>query len=243
MKYFKLRHNGIDFKEVGSYPQLEKLIFLGDYEKAEVSGYRNSIQENWRIPELEFGDKAKRTSLLSSCISSIVFLIFDFNSIDFLMNFKIGKHQTWPIKVHYKNEVLSDYLLFHISHPMDKVIVNYAESEFLIGKLGDWKDPSVRNPVKVDSYENYLSLLEVLKETTDKSQIRCNKLVFDFKNTDLDMFRLIDVPFGNGYYVSERLRDAILAQRFTGMMFTPIEEFERRIVITPSPPNTSALPS
>ena len=231
MKYYKLEHKGAELKEIGSFPQLEKLVNLGDYEKIGLMASRNPIIIKWVPPELGFGHKARQTTLLSSCISSAIFLILKNYFIDFLSDFINGPFQTWPMKVHYKKQVLTEYLLFHISYPLDNQIVNYGNSEFLVGKLGDWRDPSIRKPINVESHENYLNLIEVLKESSSNSQIRCNKLVLDFKNIDVDMFRLADVPFGSGYYISERLRDTILDKRFTGMDFLEIEEYEKKIEV------------
>ena len=231
MKYYKLEHVGTNFKEVGSFPQLENKIKLGDYENVKLKAIRHPLNEDWTLPELGFGNKAKPTTLLSSCISNVIFLIFKRYFIDFLNDFNVGHHQTWPMKVHHKKEVLDEYLLFHISYPLDDKIVSYGDSEFLVGKLGDWKDPSIRKPINIENHKNYLSLIEVLKESSGNSQIRCNKLVLDFKNIDADIFRLIDVPVGSGYYVSEKLRDAILEKRFTGMDFLEIEEYEKRIEV------------
>ena len=61
--------------------------------------------------------------------------------------------------------------------------------------------------------------------------LRCDQLIFNLSKATEDLFRITDVPFGHGYYVSERLKEAIEKERFTGMAFKEIEEYNKRIKV------------
>ncbi|MEZ4971618.1 MAG: hypothetical protein R2814_18495 [Flavobacteriaceae bacterium] len=233
MKYYKLDFS-LNVDEVGKYPQIETMYNLGDIEKVDnyPMAYKQSIDFIWDIPQPILYRQSKLTTLLSGGIfSSFILLVFRTSFVRFLERFNLGEYRSWPIKVHYKGQIFKEYSLFHISYPSDEQYVDYASSEFLIGTSEDWQNPDIRKPVKVEGYANYQSLMEVLKENENNARIRCNKLIFDFTGTDIDMFRLIDIPFGEGYYVSERLKTAIEEQGFTGMAFEEIEEYEKGIKV------------
>jgi hypothetical protein len=49
---------------------------------------------------------------------------------------------------------------------------------------------------------------------------------------NLDLFRIINIDsIGIGYYVSERLKNPIEEQKFTGFAFNDIEEIDKRIKV------------
>jgi|SRR5690606_33713034 len=110
---------------------------------------------------------------------------------------------------------------------MQENYVDYKNSSFIVGKARDWNYQGKN--LDIPSYKNYKSLKEILKE--QKLKIKSKKLVLDFSKTDQDMFRMADMPFGNGYYVSEKLKNAIEEKQFTGMEFREINEFDKRIEV------------
>lgn len=227
MKYYKLEHNWNITKEIGHYPQIDRRVSLGDdYEMIEQIAQHRAIGKKWIVPELGLNDKARRTTLASNCISSLVFLILKDYFLDFLKDFNLDDCQDWPIKVHYKGGVIDDYRLFHISHPSDGKYVDFSNSEFLIGKQAIYEDQSIGKPINIENYKNYLNLLELIREEDESLYIQCPKLVLDFSNATEDMIRFAESPQA-GYYVSERLRDAVLEKRFTGMDFLEIGEYSK----------------
>ncbi len=227
MKYYRLT-NTLNIKEIGKYPQGILPVSLGGIRDL---NFNQPININL-LPEPSIHNKAKLTTYLdTNFINSNIFLVFKNYFIDFLTNLKVHEYQSWFIKVHHKNEVLYDYSLFRISNSSDNEFVNYTKSEFLIGKLGDWEDPSIRKAVKVESYENYKSLIDVLQSSEDGSQIRCNKLVLNLSKCNVDMFRLIKNPILTGYIVSEKLKNSIEEKHYTGMEFKELKDVDNRIEI------------
>ncbi|HMQ06712.1 MAG TPA: hypothetical protein PKC30_05390 [Saprospiraceae bacterium] len=55
--------------------------------------------------------------------------------------------------------------------------------------------------------------------------LKPHEVYLDFSVMDEDMLRFEFMPFhGPGYYISEKLKNAIEVQRFTGMAFQEIEK-------------------
>lgn len=230
MKYYKLSKVIDKLDEIGKYPQVETMFQLGDIDYVYEIKRHNPYYENWQIPEPILHTKAKPTTLIDGgYISPLIFLILKDSFIPFLKEFNIADFQTWAIKVHHNKEILYEYVLFHLSYPNDSTLIDYSNSKFLIGKLGDWKNPNIRTPIQIENNQTYINIKEVLKESNNKSQIRCEKLILNLKHFNNDLFRLIDVPFGLGYYASERLKNAIEEKGFTGFAFQEIEEMDERI--------------
>lgn len=227
MKYY-IFQGSINKKVVGKYPQSEEVKVYGNLHELPLD---KPVQKDKLImQEPILHKKANLTSYLD--IGSILtnrYMVITEKLINFLEQFAIPEHTEWPIKIHQADNIILDYKLFHISYPSDQLVVNYQKSEFLIGELGDWRDPSIRKPVNVDSYAGYLNLRNELRNRSDNSEIRCNKLIIDFTKTDFDLFRLANVPFGSCYYISEKLIDAIEKEGFTGFDFKEIEYTNKNI--------------
>lgn len=228
MKYFQLNHS-IKQKEVGKFPQVETFEVYGN-----IRGYiePGEITGNKELPEPNLVSKAKLTTFLSGVINPNNFLVFKKYFIDFLKDYDFGEYQSWILNVRKNGELIRDYSLFYLMNDSQDKYVDFEGSEFLVGKLGDWKDTSSRKPVKVKNYREYLNLIDVLKNSNDKSDIRCDKLVLNLSSANEDLFRLSRMPyFGDGYYVSERLKNDIDNQGFTGISFKEIHEVDRRMLI------------
>lgn len=228
MKYYKLEL-ALEEKIIGKYPQSTEVKNLADINKMYNYGWEGPIKNLPAIPMPILNSKAKPTTFLSIHINKLIFLVVKNCFVDFLATFNVGNFQFWSIEVEHSNKVLREYVLFHLSNPSQEELVNFEDSQFLIGKLGDWKDPNTREPVKVTNYYQYCNLIEVLKESEDNLQIRCNKLILNLSNIKKDIFRLSNIPFGNGYYVSERLKSAIENEHFTGLKFKEIEKYNKYI--------------
>ena len=224
MKYYWLTNN-IDPKIIGKYDQSESA-----YNAPQLYdiGQNGEITENFIVPEPYVHPKAKLTSYLSSVpISNVKFLILKKEFIIFLKKFKIHEFQTWDMRVHHKEKVINDYCLFHLGYTSQKKYVDYKNSEFYIGNVKDFK--WIGETIKVSDYENFLSTREVLR--TQKLMLKGNKLILNFKEANEDLIRITDTPpivGSKGYYISERLKNAIEKNGFTGMTFKEIEEIDNR---------------
>ncbi len=231
MKYYKLELNS-NKEIIGSYPQNIGSKNVADINKIYNYGWEGPIKSLPVLPLPILNPKANLTTFINIHINKLIFLVVEKSFIEFLDNFHVGHFQTWNIEVDYKDKILNDYRLFHLSHPSQKKLVDFKRSKFLVGQLGDWKDPSIRKLVEIENYKGYSNLQEVLRNSKDNLQLRCNKLVLDLTGQQSDLFRLSNIPyFGNGYYASERLRQSVEQKGFIGMVFKEIEQHNKRIKI------------
>lgn len=228
MSYYKLR-NTIDIKQIGKYPQSVLPKSIGNIREL---GYDNKRINNLLLPEPVLHAKAKLTTYLQiDIIDSFRFLVIQNRFLNLLKEYELGPYQSWTLNIEHNDSIVKDYSLFYLVNMIEDSLIDFSKSELLIGKLGDWKDPSIRKKIKVDDYQHYYNLLEVLKESKDNSEIRYDKLVFDLSKTKLDMFRLGNNSLLLGYFVSERLKNAIEAESFTGLEFIRIEDIDERVEI------------
>jgi len=235
MKYYWLT-NSLKTKEIGKYPQSISPISLGNITSINNENpFDDTVPINEKkiqLPGPSIHPKSKTTSYLKiDTIGFTVFLVLKNYFLEFLKDFNIPKYQAWSINIYQSKRILKEYYLFRLSYSDDYKYINYTKSEFLIGKLGNWKDPSIRKAVKVESYENYKSLLDVLQSSEDGAQIRCNKSVLNLSKYNVDMFRLIENPILIGYIVSEKLKNAIEEKHYTGMVFKELKDVDNRIEI------------
>lgn len=232
MKYYKLK-NSFKTKEIGVFAQAERINKLGDLENIYIDGRKKPINIQWDIPEPIMKNKSKPTTYLHVIpFSDDIFLVLKKYFIDFLKGFNVGDFNHWPLKVHHNDNILTDYQLFHLSYPT-KVdnLIKYEQSDFVILPRGGRFENTPTKPVRLESYESFKNLKEVLNESNENITVSYDKLVVDFSDLDLDLFRFIEAPFTNGYYISERLKNAIEEQNFTGMAFQEIEEMDKRIKV------------
>jgi len=229
MKYYWLTNN-IDPKIVGRYDQSESAHNAPKFWEHIENG---EINEGMTIPEPILHSKANLTSYLSSVpINRLLFLILKKEFVEFLKDFNVSSFQTWNMKVHYRNKIITNYCLFYLSHPSQKKYVDYRNSEFYIGNIKDYK--WVGEEINISDYENFLSIREDLR--SQRLMLKAKKFVFNFSEATEDLIRITDAPpvvGSKGYYVSEKLKSAIEVEGFTGMTFKEIEEIdnERRIQV------------
>lgn len=224
MKYYKLSFSS-NVKEVGKIPQSEECL-AGDVQQDFIPS-EGKIDFDFKLPEPNLEKKSKQTSFINVVAIPSRFLVIDDELLNFLRVFDIGNYQSWKINTWLdKKEIIHKYNLFLINDTKQDKYIKFNQSEFLIGKLGDWKDLSVREPVKVENYSDYNDLRINLRKSKDKKRLRFSKILIDLSSATEDMFRIANVPPG-GYFVSEKLKNAITENGFTGMEFTEISELDK----------------
>lgn len=225
MKYYKLIES-INTKEIGVYPQVTHTKQFVEIQEFGL-GFNKHIQRQFILPEPIFENKAKETTIISvTAINNSVFLVLKNYFIDFLKNFKIANFQFWNINVYHKNQLVNDYSLFHLSYPIQKKVIDFEKSKFKIKDISN-------NILKEKKYINYHSYQTDWKKLIwEGSVITFDTLYLDFSGLNLDLIRIINIDsIGIGYYVSEKLKNAIEKYGFTGMSFQDIEEMDKRIKV------------
>ncbi|WAC01885.1 hypothetical protein N7U66_18810 [Lacinutrix neustonica] len=116
--------------------------------------------------------------------------------------------------------------MFYITNPSSENYIEFSRSEFSIKKIQDQQNKGEK--IGIPDYSSFVNTIDVLPEFTT---IACNKLVVNFKETKTDFFKISRVPYISGYFVSERLKNAIEEKGFTGMAFKEIGEIDKRIEV------------
>lgn len=226
MKYYKLT-NSRNTKEVGAYPQCENIKYLGDIQKDFIP-WQGMIDFDFKLPEPNLEKKAKQTSLINVVAIPALFLVIDDNLLSFLKDFNIGNYQSWKIKTWHNKKNIEKYNLFIINNTRQDEYIDFSKSEFKSKKLGDWNNSSVQKTVFVKNYDEYFMEKESLRK--DKLMLLHNRITLNLSKTTEDIFRIVNAPPG-GYFVSERLKDAIEKNDFTGMEFTEVSQIDKVEVI------------
>lgn len=217
MKYYKIS-SAVDFKEVGPYPQSEDVNFIGDVQK-EFMISPEFIDFDFDLPEPILLATAIQTSMISVAAIPYWFFVIDDFLLEFLKSFSLGAHQSWKITSWQKRVMLSQYNLFLLCESSQEKYIDFKISEFYVGSI---KDFGYRGEnLIIENYGDFKYYEEKLYE--EKCLVKASKVVFNLKNTNVDMFRISEVR-SKGYYVSEKLKNAIQDSGFTGIRFTEINQ-------------------
>lgn len=220
MKFYRLTLS-TDEKIIGRYPQSTEMLRIGDFGKDEnfKLGIYGPITNLDIHPITKLQSQAFLTTVIdSSYLRPQYFLTVRIELINLFDNFNIPDFEVFESPVHHNNKVY-DYKLFHIDYPSNDELIDFKSSEFYVGKRGL---PPSELSVSVNTFEEYLILQKQVKIDYEGNNLLCKKILLDFSQCNLDMFRLTVVP-ALGYFVSEKLKHAIEERGFTGFDFKEIE--------------------
>ncbi|TAF66772.1 MAG: hypothetical protein EAZ58_10145 [Flavobacterium sp.] len=230
MKYYRISYS-IEKKIIGHNPQIQKTTWDGrpnDDGAFGTQGLFNPIHKNPAIPTLEFYKSAKTTSLIHMVEIGIdEYLIINESFLEFLKPYCNGPFQTWKIKA-TKKEVDYTYYIFYLNEYKSDFI-NYEKSTFELFEE-KYSTISLNQEVKVTSDVDYLNKSIKYSGLNGVHHMQPTKIVLNTKNQEVDFFRCAHNGMA-GYYVSERLKQAILDNGFTGIEFEEIEEIRKRVLI------------
>ena len=229
MKYYRLKHS-LEKKEIGHYPQDKNIKWIGQAytENAFGNNLLNPIHNNPALPIIELYKSAKCTSLIHlGPITITEYLIINESFLAFLKPYFNGIIQTWKVKA-TKNEIDYAYYIFYLNEYKSDFI-NYGKSIFKLFEK-NYSSISLNQQVKVTSDVDYLDKCREFIGLYGIPAIQPVKIVLNTSNQEVDFFRCAHNGMA-GYYVSERLKHAILENGFTGMRFEEIEEIQNRVLI------------
>ncbi|WP_066225024.1 hypothetical protein [Formosa haliotis] len=226
MKYYLLTFSS-NVKEVGKIPQSEECL-IGDIQQDFIP-WEGVINFGFKLPEPNLEKKSKQTSYLNVVAIPSFFLVIDDELLNFLRGFKICNYQDWKINTWLnKKEITKKYNLFLLNDTKQSKYIDFKKSEFYSKKLGDWNNSSIQKSVFVKDYDEYIFVKEKLRK--DKLMLLHKNVTLDLSKTKVDLFRIVNAPPG-GYFVSEKLKNAIAENGFTGMEFTEVSELNKVEVI------------
>lgn len=225
MKYWRL-YNSAE-KEVGFVPQIVEAVFEGYYTDSSQlwNIYRNKMDKNTIIPKGHLHKKAKLTDLMSvSFCSGELFLSDKLRII--MEGFKAVGIQFAATEIIIKT---GERLKSNIIHPFESEysFIDAKNSTFhYTNSMGD----GLLREIKIVSGNEYLlaqiknRVIVAKIETMNYEPLIISKIEFD-NNCGIDLFSVFGVMNGGiGIYVSERLKDKILEEKCTGVIFREINE-------------------
>jgi hypothetical protein len=226
MDYYFLTPSA-NHKKVGVFPQSQSAHnFVEIQEKPFDLQRKIDLEFEIPIPILEM--KARFTSMLSVVPIPSWFLVFENRFIDFISNFNLPIYQTWKMNcIHPKQtSQMTNYSLFYICNPSDNKVVDYGSSKFYIGKNSDWRFRGDSILIK-DKNEFRLEQEKIM----NTGLIKCDELLLNFSSISEDMIRLSNNPIANGYLISEKLKNELDKNQFSGMEFVPVHKKDHRIKV------------
>ena len=230
MKYYRISYC-IDKKIIGHNPQIQKTTWDGrPVDKGSFAMYLlfDPIPTHPAIPTLEFYKSAKTTSLIDIVEIDInKFLIINELFLEFIKPFCNDSFHIWKIKA-TKKEVDYTYYIFYLNEYKSDFI-NYEKSTFELFEK-NYSTISLNQEIKVISDLDYLDKCREFIGLYGIPSIQPTKIVLNTCNQKVDFFRCANNDMA-GYYVSERLKQAILENGFTGIRFEEIEEIQNRVLI------------
>lgn len=220
--YFRIT-GSVEKKVIGLFPQSIESNPRGnirEYSLGEING------DELKLPTLKLRNTSKFTDLISSSeINQLQFLIASKELSEVLKNNRNADFESFRITIN-KGQVNKDcYDILYLKDSMHDQVVRYDKSEYYIGELLDYR--YVGEEVKIVGGKDYVN--EKSRLLADRKIIKCSSLVLDFRDIDLDIFRLQNTLIANGYYISEKLKNKIEELGFNGIRYTKVTELKEII--------------
>jgi hypothetical protein len=225
MSYYTLEP-ACDTPETGHvFPQIQKLKpgydrkkpdSIYSYLKKSINGFPDEAPD---LDGFTMHGYAKPTDLVSNAITSPGLFINQKAKSIFEMNNLIS-HRFYQANVTYRGKPLSDYYWLHIISDLTDYI-SYSDSSFFIYKRFDLD----MGDIKINSKDEYFEQLKRLQENNPNTYItiRAKKITLtpSFFNKKLDLFKI--GLFDTNFYISQRLRDALVDNNITGCDIQPTD--------------------
>ena len=231
MKFFKLDYS-LDKKIIGRAEGEKSCLFDG-YRFKEDSfsnqGLFGPVVGNPALPMPIMHKSVKMTDFIGLVAMLPEYLIITKKFLDFLIPHFDTSYQTWKISIK-KGDVNYEYYILHLDYPKSDFI-NYDKSTFkLFEDLAAFQYKDLDQEIKITSDVDFLDKCREFPGLYGIPELQSTKIVLNTSNQEVDFFRCAHNGMA-GYYVSERLKEAILENGFTGMRFEEIEEIQNRVVI------------
>ncbi|MCC6280694.1 MAG: hypothetical protein IT262_08845 [Saprospiraceae bacterium] len=207
MKLFKLEQS-VEGPIIGDFPQVqEKWPWLTDRwgeNSYTMTPLKGRIEFDIVFPYFELAKRAKLTDWVSAVNVDRNYLMVSTRLLALLKGFVLDEYQYFPVPVHTPNKIV-DYHLIYFPWPRQDDFINWEKSTFRrITKSG----------------ENILLQFENAKARNlakDAHEIQIEKIIINTNKITMDVFRFRS--FHLGFYVSERLKNAMESAGMTGIVY------------------------
>jgi len=226
MKYWRL-YNSAE-KEVGFVPQIVEPVFEGYYtdDNQLLNKFSKQIENNTIIPKGHLHKRAKLTDLMSVGFGSgdfflsdklrIIIELFPFMGVQFVSTQIITN--------------IGEFVKSNIMHSFstDRSFIDMANTEFEISTVGG---ELLNDRLKFSSMKDFMEIREAhIAESKKYKDIKFHKWItiskLSFKeDVDFGLCSIFDIKYGGlGFFVSQQLKDEILINKCTGVIFREINE-------------------
>jgi hypothetical protein len=206
MKYYKIESS--TGKDVGNvFPQIG---FINQQD-----AFKLEFDEFISIPTLiaRLERKAKITDVLSEVSIFGRGILVNEKVKSIIDNFDIGIHKYYDVILNTKKENISYYWLHLMSTDTSKMI-NYKKSVFY------WGNPLRKGILNLDSYEDYLNKEEENKDNVSWMVSIDEIVLLKECNVNLDLFCFREFVTPKELFISERLKNALIENKITGIEIT-----------------------
>lgn len=224
MKYYQLIYNSLNKDVTGTQFQSVSGEF-GDIQNENIP-FEGRIEYDFKLPMPILEDKARLTSYVNVTFIPNWFLVLEKKFISFLRKFNIDEFQVWDIRLKQREKIFDDYLLFYMPKTYQSEFINYADSDFYSCDFFNHNSNLKKEEIK--NYEDYLKVRDRVE--MEGKILKNNKLILDLQKFDKDFIRLINAPI-NGNFISERLKNEIENNNYSGMTFEEINQIDSRNII------------
>lgn len=231
MKFYRLSYS-IDKKVIGRAEGEKSCIFNGDRFKEDSfanQGLFGPVVGNPALPMPVMHKSVKMTDFIRLVPMKPEYLVITEKFLDFLIPYFNTSYQTWKISIK-KGDVEYEYYILHLDFPKSDFI-NYNFSKFSF-----FERDEERNYVKLDNEIKIFSDIDLLEKMGKYPPIgirtpflRTVKFTIN-SNIKEDFFRSSTNGM-TGYYVSEKLKQEIENQGFTGMDFVELDKINNFVEI------------
>jgi hypothetical protein len=213
-KLFKFSDSA-NSKEIGYHPQLRG-TWTGPTDYWAPNSFANTpvegrIDFNIIFPKFDLENKAKLTDRVSTGSLTGDYFIVSERLLDLLEGFKMDEYQYFPIDINTPS-ISVRYMIIYFPFPRDNNFINWEESIF---------DRELPTGDKI--HERFANAQKYLL-AKDGHQLKDNNLIINYEEiSSVDIFRF--KWYKLGFYVSERLKNAIDHNGITGVRFEEAEWF------------------
>lgn len=227
MNYYYLR---ISLKDAGSAPMQIKSMSDGyDFGAANSLRKLTFFTKPAFIPNLQYfvlAHKAKVTDFIHDIISAYGFLISP-KAKNIMVNFNLPQHIYFIAGVMYHKKMLGDYYWLHLLEE-DTHLIDLAESSFCVQKGGWYDDEWYEDEVETAYFKSMEEIVLKRKEIVGSGRyIRPYKLSVKANSLNRDLY--IFTFMRSQYIISENLKNALEAEKITGIEILPLD-FEFKVI-------------
>lgn len=218
MYYYKLEFS-LEKQEIGDYPQVQKFKKGYDSNRKEscsqIARYYFGMKPDIEIDFncLELSNKARLTDYVSSSyLNALAGLLISQRLYDFFLGLRLPEYISYQAYIYQKEKLVSDsHLWAHFvkSYPE---IIDYSKSNFFL----DHSEVNYKK-VAISSINDYKDLQNRVRYKVNTDKLVLKKVFAD----KFDVLRIGVVR--NETYVTESVKNEMIAKGFTGLVFEPAD--------------------